>query len=291
MKLPLFGAATLFLLCTVADAQTTLQVLDYGAAPRAAIRYQFKAAQNERGTMQMSLNGTIEVNGNTLPVLNMPPVKATMNLLVTDVAPDGSARLEFKTQSAEAPVDQVAGEANQAALNRTLAGLTLLSGWYRTDTRGRMLESGVSLPEGFLPAGAAQAMNQLMGQGNETLQQFPDEAVGPGARWQVVQRREVGGVAINMTQEFTLKSRSGNRIELAVSIATAADAAGSPAAAAAPTLAQSASGTMLIDLQKLVPTSSVEGSSSSTMTMQGQDGPQSAKITTRMSMSMAPATE
>jgi hypothetical protein len=292
MKRSLLAVATLLCLGTVANAQSTLQVLDYGAEPRATLRYQFKAGQSERATMEMSINASMEMNGQKMPSTAMPPIKATMSMLVTEVAPDGSARLEFKTQSAEAPVDQVEGQASQALLSRTLAGLTLVSGSYRTDTRGRVLESNVSLPEGYVPAATAQTMNQLMGQGNETLQQFPDEAVGPGARWQVVQKQQIAGVAITIGQEYTLKSRSGNRVELAVRTATPAGASSVPAAAGVlANVAPSTSGTLLIDLNKLVPTISVQGGSDASMTLPGQSEPQVMKISSQMRMSVAPATE
>jgi hypothetical protein len=292
MKRALFAVATLLCLGTVANAQATLQVLDYGAEPRSTLRYQFKPGQSERATMEMSINATMEMNGRKMPSTLMPPVKATMSMRVTEVAPDGSARLEFKTQSAEAPVDQVAGQAGQALLTRTLAGLTLVSGSYRTDTRGRVLESSVSLPEGYVPAEAAQTMNQLMGQGNETLQQFPDEAVGPGARWQVVHKLELAGVAITMGQEYTLQSRNGNRIELAVRSVTPAVAAGAPAAAGTlAAVSPTTAGTLLIDLNKLVPTISVQGGTDSTMTLPGQGEPQVMKMSSQMRMSVMPATE
>jgi hypothetical protein len=291
MKRSLLAVATLLCLGTVAHAQSTLQVLDYGTEPRATLRYQFKVGQSERATMEMSINASMEMNGQKMPSTAMPPIKATMSMLVTEVAPDGSARLEFRTQSAEAPVDQVEGQASQALLNRALAGLTLVSGSYRTDTRGRVLESNVSLPEGYVPAATAQTMNQLMGQGNETLQQFPDEAVGPGARWQVVQKQQIAGVAITIGQEYTLKSRNGNRIELAVKTATPATAAASAANGVLASVAPTTSGTMLIDLNKLVPTISVQGGSDSTMTLPGQGEPQVMKISSQMRMSVVPATE
>ncbi len=189
MTRPLVGAAMLLCLCAAANAQSTLQVLDYGAEPRSTIRYQFKPGQIDRATMEMAMSMSMEMNGEKVPSVVMPPVRMTMELRVTEVMADGSARLEFRTTSAEAPVEQVAGQANQALLNRTLAGITLLSGSYRTDTRGRVLESNVSLPESVMPANAVQTMNELMGQGNESLQQFPEEVVGAGARWQVVRSR------------------------------------------------------------------------------------------------------
>ena len=288
----LAGFATLLCLCTAANAQSTLRVLDYGTEPRSTIRYQFQPGQVDRVTMEMVMDMSMEVNGQKMPAVGIPPIRTTMELRVVEVAADGSARLEFKTQSAEAPVEQVAGAGGQAALGRALAGMTLLSGTYRTDTRGKLLESQISLPDGYLPANTLQTINQMMGQGNENLQQFPEEVLGVGARWQLVQRREVAGKTLTMVQEFTLKSRSGNQLELLVKGTAPVVAEGSTPAAAAPAdFVPAATGTLRVDLRKLVPTGTIESASNSSTTMQSQNGPSTMKMSSKMRMSMMPAVD
>ncbi len=108
---------------------------------------------------------------------------------------------------AGAPVDQ-------ASVDKTLASTSLLSGWYRTDTRGHVITQGFSLPEDAMPPGTSQLLNQLIGDDSENMQEFPDEAVGPGARWQLVAHRDLGPFKLTITEDFTLRSRSGNHIVL-----------------------------------------------------------------------------
>lgn len=289
MKHLLTGIAALCL-TAVAQAQA-VQVLDFGAEPRVPIRYRFEAGQAERASMEMAMQGSVETNGQRVPILNLPGVRATMDLRVTELAADGSARVEFETKTAEAPVDQVPDQA-QPALSRTLAGLTQLSGWYRSDTRGKVSDAGVSVPPGLLPDNTTHVMNQVLGQQHETLQQFPEEAVGVGARWQIRQQRDIAGLQVSATQEYTLRSRSGNRVELemrTVSPLTAtAPLAGVPVSAAA-----ESSGTVLIDLGRLVPTMKLETNSTGSMTGMTagpEAGPARMQITMQMQLSMGPAT-
>jgi hypothetical protein len=288
--------ASLICVSSIAHAQSTLQILDYGAEPRAPLRYKFEAGKTERVMMEMTMSMANEVDGKLVPGASLPPTRTTMLLRVTDVAADGSARLEFESQSAESPMGQVAGQANQATLDRTLAGLSMLKGWYRTDTRGRVLETGVTLPENLLPEGLPpgtlqKLMDEAMKEGEEAMQQLPDEAVGRGARWQVVQHLDIGGVKVAQGQELTLRSRSGNRVELDTKIIQ--PPAGAPGAPLVPGMSiQSVTtgfGTMVLDLNGLSPTMTMEVNSTTTMSMPSQGQAQPRKMVTQMKMTAGPA--
>ncbi len=288
--------ASLVCVSSIAHAESTLQILDYGAEPRAPLRYKFEAGKTERMMMEMSISMANEVDGKLVPGASLPPTRTTMLLRVTDVAADGSARLEFESQSAESPMGQATGQANQATLDRTLAGLSMLKGWYRTDTRGRMLESGVTLPDAILPEGmppgmARQMMDELMDDADDSQQELPDEAVGQGARWQVVQHLDIAGVKVSQGQEFTLRSRSGNRVELDTKIIQ--PPADGPSAPLVPGMSMQSvttgSGSVVIDLNGLSPTMTMEVNTTSTMSFPSQGQAQPRKMVMQMKMTAGPA--
>jgi hypothetical protein len=278
-------------LCAAAQAQSTLEVLDYGAEPRAPLRYHFVTGQSERAMMEMSINMASERDGKQVPMSNMPPTRTTMNLRVTEVLADGSARVEFETRSTEAPMGQAGGPANQAQLEKTLAGLSLLKGWSLTDTRGRVLDSGVSLPDGAMPAMTMQMMNEMMGDQSEAVQQFPEEAVGRGARWRVIQRRDMAGVKLATGQEYTLRSRSGNRVELDTRIIQpTADPATAPLPPGMPIQGvPTGTGTMVVDLNSLVPTIVMEVGSTTTIPAPAASQAPAMKMIMQMRMTTGPA--
>jgi len=288
----LIRVAALLCLCTGAHAQS-LQVLDYGAAPRAPLRYQFTAGQSERVAIEMDMSMTRQVNGQPVPVATVPPIRSTMNVHVTEVAADGSARVEFETLSSEARATQGGVPIDQAGLNRALATESLLKGSYRTDTRGRILDTGVSLPDGAMPAAASQMMNDLLGNQNETVQQLPEEAVGIGARWRVERRMTVAGATLVQAEEYTLRSRSGDRVELDVSMTQELSGAATPGPAVqAASSNAKASGKLVIDLHKLTPTMTMEVNGGTSVSPPGgQSQPAAMEIGVHMKMSLAPAAD
>jgi hypothetical protein len=284
--------ASLHCLSSVAHAQSSLQILDYGAEPRTPLRYKFEVGKTERAMMEMTMSMATELNGKLVPATSLPPTRTTMLLRVTEVAADGSARLEFETQSAESPVGQVTGQANQAALDRTLAGLSMLKGWYRTDTRGRVLETGVTLPEGFVPDMAKPMMDEMMNAASDAMEQLPEEALGLGARWQVVQNFDIGGMKMSQGQEYTLRARSGNRVEFATKIIQPAN----PDVSVMPLVpgmsihsVSSGSGTTVIDLHALSPTMTMEINTTTTMSSASQNKSMPTKMVMQMKMTVGPA--
>ncbi len=169
--------APLLCLCAIAHAQSTIQVIDYGAEPRAPIRYKFTAGQSENAIMEMSMSGSTEVDGKVTPIAS-PATRTMVNMRVTEVAADGSAHVEFAMRSSEA-LAQPGASVDQASINKTLSGISLLSGSYRTDTRGHVLSQNVSVPDMGLPPELAQLPNQLIGDDSESMQEFRTSRWGP----------------------------------------------------------------------------------------------------------------
>lgn len=292
----LIRVAALLCLCTAAQAQT-LQVLDYGAEPRAPLRYTFTAGHSEKVAMVMSMESKQELNGQAMPGANFPPTRTIMSMRVAEVAADGSARLEITTHSAEADLTQAGDAANQALLGQTLAMESQMKGSYRIDTRGRIIDTSIDLPESAnaLMSGAGQqVMNDLLGSQNDSVQPLPEQAVGVGARWLVENRIAVAGVEQLVTQEYTLRSRSGDHIELDVQMKQ--ELGNLPAAALAEgmTASSSASGSghMALDLRRLMPIMSMEVNSVTSIGMPAQQGAAgSMKMTMQMKVSTAPAAD
>ncbi len=290
MKRLLATIASLLCLGSVAHAQSSLQILDYGAEPRTPLRYKFAVGKTERMTMEMTMNMATEVNGKLTPATTMPPTRTTMLLRVAEVAADGTARLEFETQSTESPVGQVVGQANQAVLDRTLAGLSMLKGWYRTDTRGSVLDMGMTLPEGMVPDMAKPIMDEMMNEASDALQQLPDEALGIGARWQVMQKLDIAGVKISQGQEYTLRSRNGSRVELATRIVQPPDAASTTLAPGITMQSvTTGSGTTVIDLNGISPTMTMEVNTTATMSSASPNQTVPTKMVMQMKMTSGPA--
>jgi hypothetical protein len=244
-------------------AQPAVTLLDAGAAPRQELRYRLEAGRTEYGAMRASM----QMGGAMMPPVSSPPVTMRMVMRTTDVNADGVARYEFEITSVDAASGALAPDA-----------ATGVGGWARIDARGLFLEGDFDLDAPVDPEA-----EQLLGDLNQSIQEmsapFPLEAVGVGARWQVDSRIDAGGFRAEQTAEYTMLSRDGDRIELQVTVTQSAASQsvsmpGMPPEVQArlESLEAAGSGTMNVDLTRLVPTSELDMRISMAMAidMQGQ---------------------
>jgi len=282
--------ASLLLLASTAHAQTaTIELLDPGAEPRAPLRYKLTAGSVERGTMEMSVNLLREANGQYVPMVAMPPTRMTMELRVTEVAPDGTARVEMSTRSAEADVDQTTGVSTKA-MNSTLSTVSRLGGWYTMDSRGRTTMGEAELrPTAGAPANPAadKALTQLINsQTSVEASMFPEEPVGKGARWRVTTSSPIATLDATTASEYTLLSRQGNRIELDMKMGLIASG-NSPDGGFVAT-GGAATGHAVIDLDKLVHTMTMQADNNIPVPAGQAAGP---GMRVQMRMSLSPETK
>lgn len=277
--------ASICLLLAAGDARaaTTIELLDAGAAPRAPLRYQFQAGTVERAKIEMTMGITREMNGQAVASPSMQPVITTAEIRVAEVAPDGSARLEMKYTSAESAPGP-ASAADQA-LNATLSGLSRMGGWYRVDPRGRMLGGQASLgpgsgsPDDRSFDEALELVNDVM---DGDMAMLPVEPVGVGARWRVKSTQSVMGIELTTAQDYTLRSRQGDIIELDFSMQQ--PDLGSSAGAPGMRSSGQVTGTSRIDLRRLTPATTMD--SHTEISMDQPTG--GVKMTTKMRMVMTP---
>lgn len=283
------GLASALLAGTAVHAQSSLELLEAGAAPRQPVRYQFESGRTERAELDTNLQMTISLGGQPLPAGNVPPMQMVMELRSTEVAPDGSARIEFELLSSEA----AGSDAQAAQMNQAMAAMKGLKGWYRVDPRGQLSSGQITLPDGNTSADAAAGVNDL----EQTMQQmaapFPEEAIGPGARWRVVQKVDTNNLQMSQTVEYTLRSRNGNQVVLDVKLlgAEMEQLAGMPAQVKLDSLQMQGGGTSTLQLDRLVPQGTVDADIALKMTMEAQGQVQNMAMDMKIKQAIAPASE
>lgn len=267
-----------------AAAQTTIELVDAGAAPHQPLRYRFQPDFSEQASLDLNVQMAVSMAGQVLPLGAMPPIRMRMALRTTEVSADGSARIQFELLSAEAE----GTDAQAAQLNQALASTKGISGWYRVDPRGQVSESQVKAPEGDNPAGAVmQDLEQSM---QQMAAPFPVEAVGNGARWRVTQNVTNNNMRMTQTAEYTLRERNGNRLVLDVKMVDAAlDAAGGlPPGATLDSVRMQGGGATTIQLDRLVPTGSIEADLDLGLTISAQGQTQAMGMNLKMKQAIAP---
>lgn len=279
-----FAACTV--LSSAAAAQSTVELLEAGASPRAPLRYSFESGRTERASLDTLLQISILLGGQQLPLGAMPPIKMVMQLRSSDVAADGSARIDFELVSSEAN-----GEDLQAMqMNQALQATKGLTGWYRVDNRGRLSAGQLNLPEGSA-AGQATGLQDIQQSMQQMAAPLPEESVGAGARWRVVQNVSTNDMKMRQTAEYTLRSRSGNRVELDVKLVDASmeSLPTLPAEVKLDSLQMQGGGSTAIQLDRLVPSGTVDADIAMTMSMSAQGQSQNMAMNMKLKQAIAPA--
>jgi hypothetical protein len=277
------------LFAVTALAQPVVVVQDFGEAPRAEIRYTFTPDATVTATMtmrmQMSMGG--QPMGMAMPAISIPITART-----TEVRGDGTARYEFESAAPSIAGGSGGNLALEQMLASSLGQVGNLSGWYRIDTRGNILETSYTLPDGALPPGAGQMMNEMSGQMQQLSAPFPAEAIGVGARWQTTSTMVIAGTPLTQITEYTLLARNGDTVELGMKVGQTVTAP--VAAPGVPTAAQAAmgetqgsgTGKMTIDLTSMVPQSDMTMDTTMSMAMPGPGQGQAQGMTVAMQMTI-----
>jgi hypothetical protein len=283
------GIASLMAYGSAAQAATAVQLLDAGTGEKETLRYTFKAGASERATMNMNMQVALSLGGQQVPMAAIPPMRMQINLRIAETGSDGSAKLEFELVGAEAVGDAAAA----AQLSQSLAGLKGLAGWQRMDTQGRVLESGVKSPGTTGGAESASMLNDLQQSMQQLAAPFPAEPVGLGARWQVMQQAEAGGMKLTQTVEYILRSRQGNRVGLDVKMVDSkVDASGGlPAGAKLDSVQAAGGGTSSIALDRLVPTATIDADTTVSVSSSAGGQGQNMQVKMKILQSIAPAAD
>ncbi len=193
-----------------ADAGPTVTLLDPGAEPRSPLRFDLAAGTSVMTTSQ-SQEITQTFGGRTQPTAAFGLV-FVMQIDTVPVA-DGYEVTSTLTSVASGP-DIAADVA--AALDEQLGLLVGFRSVSVVDDRGRILRAEVDETTlAAAPAEIADLMRQL-GESNQVAAPLPDEAVGVGARWQVEQRLELNGISLVQTTEYTLTAVDGSVLTIEV---------------------------------------------------------------------------
>jgi len=271
-----------------------LTVLDTGTAPRRELRYQFDSESAESAAMDMNINMSMSMGGIQIPQMNMPTIRMVVSLGEVEMSADGTARYEFEIGSMELIDTASSDPALANAVRASLGQVPGISGWARVNSRGATLGGGVNLGDGIDPQ-----LSQVFDSAEQSLQQMsaplPEEPVGVGAQWRVVQDLQSGGFDVSQTATYTIVAMQGQNVTLDVAMTQTAPAQvvempGMPPGAGAnlESLESSGTGSMQIDLTRFMPTSNVNLSMAIALAISAGGGNQRIDMNLQTDMSISP---
>lgn len=195
------------------DMPTEILVRESGAEPLTELRYDWSAGL--MGTTVVAADTAVVsmVNG-VVVAEEQSSAERVVTRTVTEVADDGTARIEFSVESPEREgqdipaAEAVPGEVEDA-LRAEVAALGDYSGWMLLDDRGVLLDYGV---DGLSDATAAFLV-QTRGLGGE-LTVLPEEPVGVGASWETYTEVFESSLTFEAETLTTLAAIDGSTLSL-----------------------------------------------------------------------------
>jgi hypothetical protein len=183
------------------------ELLDTGVEPRIELTYEYVVGTVGKYTMTMSQNTRQEIDGRRQPAIDSPPIRIGFESRVEEVHDDGTATVSLEYTSVE-----VVGGSN-VQLDAALDPLLDTTGTMRVTTDGRILDSDLSIGDGFDPL-VTSLLEQLGNQFKQLAVQVPNEPVGVGASWRSTNTLSLLGLDLAQVTTFTLSSVDGRRLEL-----------------------------------------------------------------------------
>jgi hypothetical protein len=199
----------------------TVRLLKPGAEPRSPLRLKFEKGATETMIMVMRMRTTSSVAGGDTTTL-LPDMVEHLRMRVSDVQPNGSARVEFVVEKAVAKDRPGVAPMVVSAVDTALQGMVGMKGYSIVTDRAVVEDGDVEVPPN-----APQTLVEMADQMRESLTQFanpvPEEPVGIGAQWEVTTYPRSSGVRVTQKAIQTLVSRNGMHIETKTTVASSAE--------------------------------------------------------------------
>ncbi len=185
--------------------------LEAGAEPRKVLR--LHPAPGDKQTLSLTMKIAMDIQAGQTPSqsMKMPTIRMTMDATVKSVSPEGDILYDMTMGNVD-----VAGEADAnpqivQLMKSAFSGFKGLSGSATMSDRGF-----VKGTEMKTPAGSDPQLRQVVDQMRESFARLsvplPEEAVGPGAKWEVKMPLKSQGVTIDQTDAIQLVSVEGDRV-------------------------------------------------------------------------------
>ena len=186
-----------------------LKLLGAGAEPRKVLRLHPKAGDKQRLVLTMKMAKDTKLGEMQTPTFKMPVMTLTMDAIVKAVSAEGD--ISYETLISDAAVAEDPDVLPQVAelVKSAMGSVKGLSGTGTTSNRGLHKSTDIKLPADAPPQ-TRQAMVQMKEAFAHVTLPLPEEAIGPGAKWEVKMPLESQGMKINQVATYELVSVEGD---------------------------------------------------------------------------------
>ena len=192
-------------------ATTQVKLLEAGAEPRKVLR--LHPSPGDKQSLRLTLKMAIETKMGEMQsqAMKLPAMTMTMDTTVKDVSDKGDITYEL-VMGETTLADDPGGNAQLAELMKTaLGGIKGMSGTGTVSSRGLAKGMEFKVPSGA-DAQTRQVMDQMRDSFSSIAAPLPEEAVGPGARWEAKIPIKSQGMTIDQTGTSELVSIEGDHL-------------------------------------------------------------------------------
>jgi hypothetical protein len=295
-----------------------MKLLDAGQPPRHKMRYAWRAGQRETLVMDLRTSASTEEGSSKQPEIELPPVHIVLAIDPQGTSPSGDLSYAWRVTStavspdSETPSTLTDGMRSEVAAIEHLSGTAVVTScgistrisidpeqWHEVDAQAsRSVDAQASRSTDAQASGegsgrtSARVTGQMVEQVRQTLRDvaapFPEEEVGPGARWEKLSQLASRDARVTQTEVFTLTQTTATTGALDDILAQTAppqpllSPGGAPGAQARiESMLASGDGKTRFDLTRLVPQTQFGGTT--TMVVSSRSGDEDER---RMTMIM-----
>ena len=194
-----------------------VKLLEAGAEPRSDLSYTLAKGASPKMAMAMDMAVSVKTKGQSAPQMPMPRMTMIFDTSVADKSTAGEFKIDSRLSATSVDPSGAQQEQMAKALRPQIDALKGLGMTYWMNPKGHVHDVKLDIPPTVPPA-AQQIMGGMTQSFESMVTPLPSEAVGEGARWQVVSRINTGGADILQSAIYTLKSRSGPQATLGVAL-------------------------------------------------------------------------
>jgi hypothetical protein len=188
-----------------------IKLLEAGAEPRTVLRLHPKPGDKQTLSMTMKMAMETKVGEAETPGMKLPEIKMTLESTVKEVSANGDITCEQVLTDISVSDDPSASPEVAGAIKTVFAGLKGLAGTGTVSSRGVSKGVVFKAPPGANPQ-ARQFMDQMKDLFTQLGAPLPEEAVGPGAKWESKTPIKAQGMTIDQTATYEVVSIEGDRL-------------------------------------------------------------------------------
>ncbi len=200
-----------------------VKLLSAGAEPRKVLRLHPKAGDKQRVDMTMKMAMEIQAPGAQNQGMKLPVIKMPLEVTIKSISAGGD--ISYESSLGQVSVEETGGNAEVAnAMKSAMANLKG-TGTGTITSRGIVKSSQFDLGSGnsqTMPAFLRLNGEQMRDYISQVSAPFPEEAVGPGAKWELASPIKFQDMNISQTATYELVSIDGESVVLKSSLVQSA---------------------------------------------------------------------